>query len=64
MDTYMAKWEQRKYALAMALTFQKARVKLSQSPKYSGVYYRTIRRLYTWKEALSGKKNRKKENNP
>lgn len=64
MDTYMPKWEQRKYALLMALTFQKARVKLSQSPKYSGAYYQTIRRLYTWKDALSGKKNRKKENNP
>lgn len=53
MDTYMPRWEQRKYALLMALTFQKARVKLSQSPKYSGAYYRLIRTMYHWKEHFS-----------
>lgn len=61
MDTYMPKWEQRKYAFLMALTFQKLRVQLSKSPKYSGAYYGAIRRIYAWKEALSGKKNPKKE---
>ena len=64
MDTYMPKWEQRKYALLMALTFRKLRVALSRSPKFSGVYYGVVRRLYTWKETLFGKKNRKKEKNP
>ena len=64
MDTYMPKWEQRKYALLMALTFRKLRVALSRSPKFSGAYYGVVRRLYTWKETLFGKKNRKKEKNP
>lgn len=64
MDTYMPKWEQRKYAILMALTFQKLRVKLSKDPKYSGAYYAAIRRVYAWKEALSGGKSVKKEKNP
>ena len=52
MDTYMPKWEQRKYAILMALTFQKLRVKLSKDPKYSGTYYAVVRKLYHWKERI------------
>ncbi len=52
MDTYMPKWEQRKYAILMALTFQKLRVKLSRDPRYSGAYYAVVRKLYHWKERI------------
>lgn len=52
MDTYMSKWEQRKYRLIMALTFQKLRVRLSKSRKFSGIYFGAVRWLYHWKERI------------
>lgn len=53
MDTYMPKSEQRKYKLLMALTFQKLRVSLSNSPKYSKYYFGAVQKLYDWKERIS-----------
>ena len=52
LDTYYPKSEQLKYRLMMALTFQKLRVALSKSPKYSKSYYKTIQTLYDWKERI------------
>ena len=52
MDTYMPKSEQLKYRLLMALTFQKLRVRLSESPKFSKYYFRTVETLYRWKEGI------------
>ena len=57
MDTYMPKSEQRKYRLMMALTFQKLRVKLSKSPKYSKYYFGAVRWLYSCKERLTHRKS-------
>ena len=53
LDTYMPKSEQLKYQLLMALTFQKLRVALSESPKYSKYYFRAVQTLYDWKERMS-----------
>ena len=58
LDTYYPKSEQLKYKLLMALTFQKLRVALSKSPKYSKYYYRTIQTLYDCKEKLTHRKGR------
>ena len=58
LDTYYPKPEQLKYKLLMALTFQKLRVALSKSPKYSKYYYRTIQTLYDCKEKLTHRKGR------
>ena len=52
LDTYYPKSEQLKYKLMMALTFQKLRVALSKSPKYSKYYFKTIQTLYDWKERI------------
>ena len=52
LDTYYPKSEQLKYRLMMALTFQKLRVALSKSPKYSKYYFKTIQTLYDWKERI------------
>lgn len=52
LDTYYPKSEQLKYRLMMALTFQKLRVRLSKSPKFSKYYYKTIQTLYDWKERI------------
>ena len=52
LDTYYPKSEQLKYKLMMALTFQKLRVVLSKSPKYSKYYFKTIQTLYDWKERI------------
>lgn len=52
LDTYYPKSEQIKYKLMMALTFQKLRVALSKSPKYSKYYFKTIQTLYDWKERI------------
>ena len=52
LDTYYPKGEQVKYKLLMALTFQKLRVALSKSPKYSKYYFKTIQTLYDWKERI------------
>lgn len=52
LDTYYPKGEQIKYRLMMALTFQKLRVRLSKSPKFSKYYYKTIQTLYDWKERI------------
>ena len=52
LDTYYPKSEQLKYRLMMALTFQKLRVTLSKSPKFSKYYYKTIQTLYDWKERI------------
>ena len=49
----MPKSEQLKYKLLMALTFQKLRVALSESPKYSKYYFRAVQTLYDWKERMS-----------
>ena len=53
LDSYMPKSEQLKYKLLMALTFQKLRVALSESPKYSKYYFRAVQTLYDWKERMS-----------
>ena len=58
LDTYYPKSEQLKYKLLMALTFQKLRVALSKSPKYSKYYFRTIQTLYDCKEKLTHRKGR------
>ena len=58
LDTYYPKSEQLKYKLLMALTFQKLRVALSKSPKYSKYYYRTIQTLYDCTEKLTHRKGR------
>lgn len=58
LDTYYPKSEQLKYKLLMALTFQRLRVALSKSPKYSKYYYRTIQTLYDCKEKLTHRKGR------
>ena len=58
LDTYYPKPEQLKYKLLMALTFQKLRVALSKSPKYSKYYFRTIQTLYDCKEKLTHRKGR------
>ena len=52
LDTYFPKSEQLKYKLLMALTFQKLRVALSRSPKFSKYYYRAVQTLYDWKERI------------
>ena len=52
LDTYYPKSEQLKYKLLMALTFQKLRVALSRSTKYSKYYFKTIQTLYDWKERI------------
>ena len=52
LDTYYPKAEQLKYKLMMAMTFQKLRVALSKSPKYSKYYFKTIQTLYDWKERI------------
>ena len=53
LDTYMPKSEQLKYRLLMALTFQKLRVSLSESPKYSKYYFRAVQTLYDWKQRMT-----------
>ena len=58
LDTYYPKREQLKYRLLMALTFQKLRVSLSKSPKYSKFYFKTIQTLYDCKEKLTHRKGR------
>ena len=58
LDTYYPKSDQLKYKLLMALTFQKLRVALSKSPKYSKYYFRTIQTLYDCKEKLTHRKGR------
>lgn len=58
LDTYYPKSEQLKYKLLMALTFQRLRVALSKSQKYSKYYYRTIQTLYDCKEKLTHRKGR------
>ena len=58
LDTYYPKGEQLKYKLMMALTFQKLRVSLSKSPKYSKYYFKTIQMLYDCKEKLIHRKGR------
>ena len=58
LDTYYPKSEQLKYKLLMALTFQKLRVALSKSPKYSKYYFKTIQALYDCKEKLTHRKGR------
>lgn len=52
LNTYFPKGEQLKYKLLMAFTFQKLRVALSKSPKYSKYYYGMVEKLYTWKERI------------
>ena len=52
LDTYYPKAEQLKYKLMMALTFQKLRVALSKSPKYSKYYFKAIETLYDLKERI------------
>lgn len=58
LDTYYPKGEQLKYKLIMALTFQKLRVALSKSPRYSKYYFKTIQTLYDCKETLTHRKGR------
>ena len=58
LDTYYPKGEQLKYKLMMALTFQKLRVALSKSPRYSKYYFKTIQTLYDCKETLTHRKGR------
>lgn len=58
LDAYYPKSEQVKYKLMMALTFQKLRVALSKSPKYSKFYFKTIQTLYDCKEKLTHRKGR------
>ena len=58
LDTYYPKSEQLKYKLLMALTFQKLRVALSKSPKYSKYYFKTIQALSDCKEKLTHRKGR------
>lgn len=52
MDTYFSKAEQLRYKLAMALTFQKLRVAMSRSPRFSKYYHQAVRKVYQWKERL------------
>lgn len=58
LDTYYPKSEQRKYRLMMALTFQKLRVSLSKSPKFSKYYFKTVQAFYDCKEKLTRRKGR------
>ena len=58
LDTYYPKAEQRKYRLMMALTFQKLRVSLSKSPKFSKYYFKTVQAFYDCKEKLTRRKGR------
>ena len=58
LDTYYPKGEQIKYRLMMALTFQKLRVSLSKSPKFSKYYFKTVQALYDCKEKLTHRKGR------
>lgn len=58
LDTYYPKREQMKYKLMMALTFQKVRVALSKSPKYSKYYFKTVQTLYDCKDKLTHRKGR------
>ena len=58
LDTYYPKGEQIKYRLMMALTFQKLRVSLSKSPKFSKYYFKTVQALYDCKEKLTHWKGR------
>ena len=58
LDTYYPKGEQRKYRLMMALTFQKLRVSLSKSPKFSKYYFKTVQAFYDCKEKLTRRKGR------
>ena len=58
LDTYYPKGEQIKYRLMMALTFQKLRVSLSKSPKFSRYYFKTVQALYDCKEKLTRRKGR------
>lgn len=58
LDTYYPKREQLKYKLMMVLTFQKLRVALSKSPKYSKFYFKTIQALYDCKDKLTHRKGR------
>ena len=58
LDTYYPKGEQIKYRLMMALTFQKLRVSLSKSPKFSKYYFKTVQALYDCQEQLTHRKGR------
>lgn len=58
LDTYYPKAEQLKYKFLMALTFQKLRVSLSKSPKFSKYYFKTVQALYDCKEKLTHRKGR------
>ena len=58
LDTYYPKGEQIKYRLMMALTFQKLRVSLSKSPKFSKYYFKTVQAFYDCKEKLTHRKGR------
>ncbi|MDY3225383.1 MAG: glycosyltransferase family 2 protein [Candidatus Faecousia sp.] len=58
LGTYFSKGEQLKYKLLMALTFQKLRVSLSKSPKFSKYYFKAIQALYDCKEKLTHRRGR------